>query len=88
MYNVEIKYTDSKACKVTVTADNSIRVKIGNYIKDENREFIKSQLVELAAKLISLGSNETTMRGKTNLDVPNSMCFYNDSRTKSVTIEL
>lgn len=88
MYNVEFKYTDSKLCKVTVTADNNIRVKIGNYIKDENREFIKSQLVELAAKLISLGSNETTMRGRTNSDTPNSMCFYNDNKTKSVTIEL
>lgn len=90
MSTVKFEYTNSKVCKVTVTAtaDNNIRIKIGSYIKDENKEFIKSALLELAIKLIRLGLNETTMRSKTNQDTPNSMCFYNDSKKKSVTIKL
>lgn len=88
MHNVQFEHINSKICKVTVTVNNDIRIKIGSYIKDENQEFIKSQLFELAAKLIGLGLNKSTMRGKTNLDTPNSMCFYNDSKTKSVTIKL
>jgi hypothetical protein len=78
--NVLIEDKGNSKFKLTVTADNEVRIKIMSGVSTENQRKIQDKLCSVASKIIGSGLNVNTMRGTCKLNSLHINMFYGKNK--------
>lgn len=81
--NVTVENKGSKSSKLTVTADGTVRIKVGENIKTDYEEVVlTTRLKNLADVIIKSGLNTVTLRGQTLSKCPDSIQMSCSNKNK------
>lgn len=86
--SVTVEHNGNTKSKLTVTAENDVRIKVGLDVHPDEEMALIERLTKFAKQIIADGLNDVTLRGSTKSSLPESIDFQNSSRKLQLHIKL